>query len=41
MFWLILIGIAVLLFSALPLLFGHFVAWLYCKLTGSGQSPGP
>ena len=41
MLWLILISLATILFSAIPLLVGHFLAWLYGKLTGAGHSPRP
>jgi hypothetical protein len=33
MLWLILIGLAILLFAAIPLIIGEIAAWLYKKLS--------
>jgi hypothetical protein len=34
MLWLILIGLAIVLFAAIPLIVGEIAAWLYKKLSG-------
>jgi hypothetical protein len=34
MLWLILIGLAIVLFAAIPLILGEIAGWLYKKLSG-------
>lgn len=34
MLWLILIGVAAVLFATIPLVIGRLVSWLYSKATG-------